>query len=433
MKHSGELILYKNFENGELFYNFTWILENYDSEFYNRSDIVELYYRCLNQLIELAVSHGFEGNLWHCFLAFIMVNNENAYSTACEMKGAVNGSINAIAAHDFAILKEMFDYNLNEVAKTLEIDDMDVLQNFKGPDDNGSVFNKRIRDCICELAVELAGAKDTNAFQDSVTGFYARFGVGNLGLHKAFRIQNTNGVVELAPITRIAHVKLDDLVGYEIAKKKLVDNTEAFVKGKSANNCLLFGDAGTGKSTSIKAIANQYYEQGLRLIEVYKHQFKDLNTVISMIKNRNYKFIIYMDDLSFEEFEIEYKFLKAVIEGGVETKPENILIYATSNRRHLIKENWNDRNDMEHTQDMHRSDTMEEKLSLVNRFGVTISYTKPTPKEFMEIVITLARKQGIAMSDEDLKKEANKWELSHGGISGRTAQQFVNYLAGMAE
>ena len=152
-------------------------------------------------------------------------------------------------------------------------------------------------------------------FQDSVTGFYARFGVGNLGLHKAFRIQNTNGVVELATITRIAHVKLDDLVGYEIAKKKLVDNTEAFVKGKSANNCLLFGDAGTGKSTSIKAIANQYYEQGLRLIEVYKHQFKDLNTVISMIKNRNYKFIIYMDDLSFEEFEIEYKYLKAVIEG----------------------------------------------------------------------------------------------------------------------
>ena len=155
--------------------------------------------------------------------------------------------------------------------------------------------------------------------------------------------------------------------------------------------------------------------------------------MIARIKNRNYRFIIYMDDLSFEEFEIEYKFLKAVIEGGVETKPENILIYATSNRRHLIKENWNDRNDMEHTQDMHRSDTMEEKLSLVNRFGVTISYTKPTPKEFMEIVITLARKQGIAMSEEDLKKEANKWELSHGGISGRTAQQFVNYLAGMAE
>ena len=400
MKHSGELILYKNFENGELFYNFTWILENYDSEFYNRSDIVELYYRCLNQLIELAVSHGFEGNLWHCFLAFIMVNNENAYSTACEMKGAVNGSINAIAAHDFAILKEMFDYNLNEVAKTLEIDDMDVLQNFKGPDDNGSVFNKRIRDCICELAVELAGAKDTNAFQDSVTGFYAR----------------------------IAHVKLDDLVGYEIAKKKLVDNTEAFVKGKSANNCLLFGDAGTGKSTSIKAIANQYYEQGLRLIEVYKHQFKDLNTVISMIKNRNYKFIIYMDDLSFEEFEIEYKYLKAVIEGGLEKKPDNVLIYATSNRRHLIRENFSDKEEVR--EDMHTSDTVQEKLSLVYRFGVSIYFGAPTKKEFQQIVVELAEKQGVHLPAEELLAEANKWELSHGGLSGRTAQQFINYMLG---
>ncbi len=166
------------------------------------------------------------------------------------------------------------------------------------------------------------------------------------------------------------------------------------------------------------------------MIEIYKHQFQDLNDVIAQIKNRNYKFIIYMDDLSFEEFEVEYKFLKAVIEGGVETKPENILIYATSNRRHLIKENWKDRNDVEFQDGMHRSDTMEEKLSLVHRFGVTISYSKPTPKEYYEIAIGLARRAGITMSDEEIKAEANKWELSHGGISGRTAQQFVNYLLG---
>ncbi len=121
-------------------------------------------------------------------------------------------------------------------------------------------------------------------------------------------------------------------------RKKLVDNTKAFVEGKKANNCLMFGDAGTGKSSSIKAILNQYYDQGLRMIEVYKHQFQDLNDVIAQIKNRNYKFIIYMDDLSFEEFEIEYKYLKAVIEGGLEKKPKNVLIYATSNRRHLIRE-----------------------------------------------------------------------------------------------
>ncbi len=141
-------------------------------------------------------------------------------------------------------------------------------------------------------------------------------------------------------------------MGYEIPKQKLVDNTEAFVAGRKANNCLLFGDAGTGKSSCIKAIANAYYDRGLRIIEIYKHQFRDLQECISQIKNRNYKFIIYMDDLSFEEHETEYKYLKAVIEGGLEKKPENILIYATSNRRHLIRETWNDRQDMEHHGDI---------------------------------------------------------------------------------
>ena len=208
------------------------------------------------------------------------------------------------------------------------------------------------------------------------------------------------------------------------------------MQGRSANNVLLFGDSGTGKSTSIKAIVNQYYDQGLRMIEIYKYQFVDLSNVIASIKNRNYRFIIYMDDLSFEADESEYKFLKAVIEGGVETKPENILIYATSNRRHLIKEEWGDRNDMEYTADVHRSDTMEEKMSLVNRFGVQISYIKPSKKEYNSIVVGLARRSGITeemMTDEELCAKANVWELSHGGVSGRTAQQFINYVKGTLE
>jgi hypothetical protein len=225
---------------------------------------------------------------------------------------------------------------------------------------------------------------------------------------------------------------LDDLVGYEEQKKKLIANTEAFVEGRKANNVLLFGDAGTGKSTSIKAILNQYYSRGLRMIEVYKHEFQDLSQVIAEIKNRNYRFIIYMDDLSFEEFEIEYKYLKAVIEGGLETKPDNVLIYATSNRRHLIRETWSDRSDMSQDE-LHRSDTMQEKLSLVARFGVSIGYYKPSQKEYFNIVITLAKKYPeITLTEEELKAEANKWELSHGGISGRTAEQFITYLLGTA-
>ena len=218
-------------------------------------------------------------------------------------------------------------------------------------------------------------------------------------------------------------------MGYETAKKKLIDNTEAFVKGRRANNCLLFGDAGTGKSSSIKAILNKYYDQGLRMIEVYKHQFQDLNDVIAQIKNRNYKFIIYMDDLSFEEFEIEYKYLKAVIEGGLEKKPDNVLIYATSNRRHLIRETFRDKE--ERDEELHTNDTVQEKLSLVARFGVTIYFGKPAKKEFQAIVRQLAKRNGIEMDEEKLLLEANRWELSHGGMSGRTAQQFIDYLLGM--
>ena len=168
-----------------------------------------------------------------------------------------------------------------------------------------------------------------------------------------------------------------------------------------------------------------YYDRGLRIIEIYKHQFKDLNDVIAQIKNRNYKFIIYMDDLSFEEFEVEYKYLKAVIEGGLEKKPKNVLIYATSNRRHLVNERFSDRDDA-----LHKSDTMQEKLSLVSRFGCTIYFGLPEKKEYQEIVLELAGREGIDMDKEELLLEANKWEVAHGGRSGRCARQFIDYLLG---
>ncbi len=429
MKSPKNLILYKDFENGKLFYNMTWIMENYENDYYNKEDVESLLYESLNQLMELAVSHGFEGNLWHSFLAFILVNNENAYSKACEIRGEVEGSINQIVLHDFEIMKSLFDFDFEKLAAYFEMDCMDAMLNYQSMSESGKIFNKRIKERINELKLKLEAASNVSEFKDAVTAFYKDFGVGKLGLHKAFRIQHReNEDVEIVPITNIAHVKLEDLVGYELAKQKLIDNTEAFVNGKQANNCLLYGDAGTGKSTSIKAIANQYYDRGLRLIEVYKHQFCDLNDVIAQIKNRNYKFIIYMDDLSFEEFEIEYKYLKAVIEGGLEKKPDNVLIYATSNRRHLIRETFSDKEEVR--EDMHTSDTVQEKLSLYARFGVSIYFGAPSKKEFQNIVKVLAEKYQVHMDEETLLAEANKWELSHGGLSGRTAQQFINYLLG---
>ena len=248
------------------------------------------------------------------------------------------------------------------------------------------------------------------------------------GLNKSFRV--TDGGEELlVPITSNGTVVLSDLIGYEKQKQQLLDNTEAFVNGKKANNVLLYGDAGTGKSTSIKAILNQYYDQGLRMIEIYKHQSKDLSRVIDLVKNRNYRFIIYMDDLSFEEFETDYKYLKAVIEGGLEPKPDNVLIYATSNRQHLIKESWKDKND--HDGDVHRNDTIQEKLSLANRFGVQIGYFRPSPKEFYNIITELMKRHPeVEIPSEELMAEANKWQVKHASFSGRTAQQFVDYIVG---
>ena len=426
---TNELMLYKNMDHGEILRDMTFLIENYGSEYYNKEDLRSLLFECVNSLLELSVSHGFEGNLWHTYLTFLLVNDENAYSTSCEIVGEVDGSINQIALHDFEIFKELFDYDFTVLENGLEAECIQVLMDYKNVTGGGKVFNRRIKDRICDLSRKLGSAADAAEFKKAMTQFYREFGVGKLGLHKAFRVEHPeHGDVEIVPITNIAHVHLDDLVGYEIAKKNLIDNTKAFVEGRKANNCLLFGDAGTGKSSSIKAILNQYYDQGLRMIEVYKHQFQDLNDVIAQIKNRNYKFIIYMDDLSFEEFEIEYKYLKAVIEGGLEKKPENVLIYATSNRRHLIRETFRDKADRD--EELHTNDTVQEKLSLVARFGVTIYFGSPDKKEFQEIVRSLAERNGIAMPEEQLLLEANKWELSHGGLSGRTAQQFIDYLSG---
>lgn len=423
-----ELMLYKHMEHEELLRDMTFLMENCDSDYYNKEDMAGLLFECVNELLELAAGYGFEGNLWHNYLTFLLVNDENAYSTECEIVGEIEGSINTITLHDFEIFRELFAYDFTILEKALGVNCLSVLMHYENVKGHGKVFNKRIRDRICELSEKLGTCENAEEFKCTMTQFYKEFGVGKFGLHKAFRIENTEAGADIVPITKIAHVHLDDLVGYEIAKKKLIENTEAFVKGKKANNCLLFGDAGTGKSTSIKAILNQYYDQGLRMIEVYKHQFQDLNDVIAQIKNRNYKFIIYMDDLSFEEFEIEYKYLKAVIEGGLEKKPDNILIYATSNRRHLVRETFRDKSDRD--EELHTNDTVQEKLSLVARFGVTIYFGGPSKKEFQQIVKTLAEKNQIKMPEEELLLEANKWELSHGGLSGRTAQQFIDYLLG---
>ena len=425
---SGELILYRNFKRYDILDCFSKIdcfMTGEDTV--SEDEAKKLLTEAVASLIELASSHGYSGNLWQSYLTYLLANNENSYSKACEIKGVISGSINEAALHDMQIFMDLFHYDIEEVLCKLGFTNYKFILSYTNPDGAGYVFNKRVRDRICELAVKLNEVGSADEFKDMVTQFYKEFGVGKFGLHKAFRIVHENSL-DIVPIPNIAHVYLDDLIGYDIQKAKLIENTEAFIAGKPCNNCLLFGDAGTGKSSSIKGILNKYYDQGLRIIEVYKHQFKDLNGVIDQIKSRNYRFIIYMDDLSFEEFEVEYKYLKAVIEGGLEKKPDNVLIYATSNRRHLVKESFSDRNDYD--DEVHSSDTMQEKTSLYSRFGVTIYFPSPEKKEFNNIVAELAKRYELTMPYDELILEANKWELSHGGLSGRTASQFIDYIRG---
>ncbi len=420
--NSSELLLYKNPENREVFDCMLRIA----SEEFEGLDVKKTAGRIVSHILEVSEKMGFNGNLWQDYLAYNLANDENSYSLSCERRGRMEGSINKAALLDMAVYRELFNTDLSGTdAKYGTF--LSMLTGFENNNEGEKYYNKRIRNRIIKLAEELSGAADDNTFLNTICDFYKDAGVGCIGLFKAFRVgHDDNDRPVITPVISVEHKYLKDLIGYDIQKKKITDNTEAFLAGSKANNVLLFGDSGTGKSSCIKAILNEYYDDGLRMIEIYKHQFKDLSAIINQVKDRNYKFIIYMDDLSFEEFEIEYKFLKAVIEGGLEKRPDNVLIYATSNRRHLVREKYSDKE--ERDDDLHTRDTVAEKLSLSARFGVSVYFGSPDKKLFNEIVKGLAQKNDIKVDENTLLMEANKWELSHGGLSGRTAEQFISYM-----
>ena len=429
---TSKLIIYRGIEKDSILFRLAGICHRFRAGSYDREELCEDVLEEIHRLLDVATKYGFNGNLWHNYLAFLLATTEAPFTLVCEKMGGSEGSVNEFAKNDLEIFRQLFAYDFKEMEKALGLRCFSVVSHYRAVEKKEQIYNKSVSEKVRELSVALEGARDAEDMYRMVTGFYARYGVGMFGLNKAFRVspRAEEGGELLEPITTTGDTKLSDLVGYESQKQRLKDNTEAFVSGRRANNVLLYGDAGTGKSTSIKAILNEYYDRGLRMIEIYKHEFKYLSRIIAEIKNRNYRFVIYMDDLSFEEFEIEYKYLKAVIEGGLEVKPDNVLIYATSNRRHLIRETWNDRPDA-FDDDMHQNDTVQEKLSLAERFGLTIGYFRPDQGGYFDIVKELARRHPeITLSEEELEMGARRWEMGHSGISGRTAQQYINSLLG---
>lgn len=385
------------------------------------ADALTLYRAALPEpraLVREAVRRGWQGDLRHCCLTQCLLDDENVFALACERRAPVQDSLWALALRDMGALQALFRQSADDP----------LLADFHhesaaSPSPSAQRLNA--------LARELAAAPTPEAMLERLCAHYTRCGVGLLGQGEFFRVDGRGALVS---VENRRAVHLADLVGYESQKALLLENTLGFLRGRHTNNVLLYGDAGTGKSTSIQAIAGDYADQGLRLIELYKHQFALIPALLDRIKNRNYRFILFLDDLSFEENEIEYKHLKAVMEGGGEAAPENVLIYATSNRRHLIRETWNDRSDMQHDGDIHRSDTVEEKLSLAGRFGLQIYYPNPSFEEFHAIVRELAGRDDAlaAYSAQELRALAATWQVRHGSRSGRTAQQFINDLLSRA-
>ena len=279
------------------------------------------------------------------------------------------------------------------------------------------------------IIVEFQNSLNWGACINDLASFHRECGSGLWAKYKGFvwEGEKLQGVVSLDPI------RLSQLIGYETERQKVIDNTRAFIDGYPANNMLLYGGRGTGKSSTVKAMLNEYYNEGLRIIEISKKHLGSFPKVIRQIKDDPQKFILFIDDLSFEYSEGAYASLKAVLEGGLETRPKNVVIYATSNRRHLIKEKFSDRAGLMYgssDDEVRAADTMQEKLSLSDRFGITVTFSSPNQKQYLEIVDGLVKERGIQIDQEKLHKKAIQWEMWYNAKSPRTATQFVDWLEG---
>ena len=367
------------------------------------------------EFIEKAENLGLSGNIMRSYIIYTLAHKPNAVSSAIERyKGNLGESLYQAFCHDIEIVDQIL------VLKPSIVLNCDFLDNYKPTKENTSKAFK-------QLLAELDVAKDIKAKANAYINYYRTYGSGDMADYRAFRWDSDED--KLVGIKHFEAMKLENIIRYEYQKQELLDNTTAFVENRPANNVLLVGARGTGKSSSVKAVVNNFFDKGLRLVQMTKEQLTSLPILMEQLRNySSKKFIIFLDDLSFEEFEVEYKYLKSAIEGGASAKPENVLIYATSNRRHLIKESYKDRG--ADNDDMHRNDTLNETISLSDRFGLIISYMEPDQEVYLDIVDGLLKQHGITLDREELRVKAGRWEKEHSGRSGRVAQQFVNYYLG---
>lgn len=399
-----------------------------------RKSAVETCFDMLAKLLARPTSNNLSDiDLFRNHLLDSITGSENAFSLAAE--GEIYANLDSLLLealkHDLRLLKVVYDFDLllllRHIRKLYHLDE--YFPGFEHLKANVSSENSHMGYYGCEQAAIkhcLACGADWSEDTEKLHAFLHKTGSGIFGRFWAFRWNALGEGSGLCGVAKPDPIRIKDLVGYEDQKKEITRNTRQFVDGRRANNVLLYGDRGTGKSSTIKSLVHLFGRQGLRLLEISKHDLLSLHSVVAAINGRPQRFIIFIDDLSFEEDETEYKELKALLEGSVAKPPENVLVYATSNRRNLVREYFGDRV----TDEVGVQDTYQEKLSLADRFGIKLVYPAPGKLEFLNIVEDMAAKSGIKIDRSELHELATRWVLWHNARSGRTARQFIDDLKG---
>ncbi|MFW5976636.1 MAG: ATP-binding protein [Bacillota bacterium] len=420
-----KLLVYNNIKENKIFKNFIELLKTLKSED-SEEKLIKLYYKFSSELIKFGEKSGYRGSRspWQNLILEFILKDENIFT--------------------FQIGKYRFD-NIGISLRNAVKNDLFLLEKYYRVDENK--IKKRLKNKLVNSDIELPGwnnitevgkrknLKREEFFKilDKISGwgskvralaeFYRKNGTGILNNHIAFYWDK-----KLIGIKNMDMITLKNIIGYKKQIEQVKKNTQKLLNGNRANNILLYGEKGTGKSSTVKAIVNEYWDRGLRLLELKKEDFLEFDEIIQRLSNSNLYFILFIDDLSFSQVKNEYRDLKATLEGRTKLLPKNVVIYATSNRRHLVKEDFSGKEN-----ELRKQDSIQEKLSLADRFGITIIYTTPDQKKYLKIVKELARQRNLELEENQLIEKAKKWERKQNGRSGRTARQFIDYLEGELE